>query len=48
MNSFLYFIALILMIGWMLGVFVYSATGLIHLLIVFALISMLLGILRRA
>lgn len=48
MNSFLYFIALILMIGWMVGVFVYSATGLIHLLIVFALISMLLGILRRA
>ncbi len=48
MSSFLYFIALILMTGWMVGVFVYSATGLIHLLIVFALISMLLGILRRA
>ena len=36
------------MIGWMLGVFVYSLTGLVHLLIVFALISMFLGILRRA
>ena len=48
MRSLLYFIAIILIIGWLLGVFVYSATGLIHLLIVIAIISLLLGIIRRA
>lgn len=48
MNSLLYFIALIAVIGWKLGVFVYSGLGLIQLLIVFALISLLVGILRRA
>jgi hypothetical protein len=48
MRSLLYFIAVVLLIGWLLGVFVYSATGLIHLLIVIAIISLLLGIIRRA
>ncbi|MEJ0056953.1 MAG: lmo0937 family membrane protein [Bacteroidota bacterium] len=48
MRSLLYFIAVVLLIGWLLGVFVYSATGLIHVLIVIAIISLLLGIIRRA
>ncbi|MDR3711801.1 MAG: lmo0937 family membrane protein [Puia sp.] len=48
MSSLLYLIAIILLIGWLLGVFVYSATGLIHILIVLAVISLLLGIIRRA
>ncbi len=48
MSSLLYLIAIILLIGWLLGVFVYSATGLIHVLIVLAVISLLLGIIRRA
>lgn len=48
MNSLLYIIAVILIIGWLLGVFYYSATGLIHLLIVIAVIALLLGIIRRA
>jgi len=48
MRSLLYFIAIILIIGWALGVFVYSATGLIHLLIVIAIIALLLGVIRRA
>jgi hypothetical protein len=48
MNSLLYIIAVILIIGWLLGVFYYSATGLIHILIVVAVIALLLGIIRRA
>lgn len=48
MNSLLYIIAVILIIGWLLGVFYYSATGLIHLLIVVAVIALLLGVIRRA
>ena len=48
MRSLLYLIAVILVIGWALGVFYYSATGLIHVLIVLAIISLLLGIIRRA
>jgi len=48
MSSLLYLIAVILIIGWVLGVFVYSATGLIHVLIVLAIVALLLGIIRRA
>jgi hypothetical protein len=48
MRSLLYLIAVILIIGWLLGVFYYSATGLIHILIVLAVISLLVGIIRRA
>jgi hypothetical protein len=48
MNSLLYIIAVILIIGWLLGVFYFSATGLIHILIVIAVIALLLGIIRRA
>jgi hypothetical protein len=47
MRSILYIIAVILVIGWLLGVFVYSAKGLIHVLIVLAVISLLLGLIRR-
>ncbi len=48
MKSLLYLIAVILIIGWMLGFFVYSAGGLIHILLVIAIISLLLGVIRRA
>ncbi|NOT76034.1 MAG: lmo0937 family membrane protein [Cyclobacteriaceae bacterium] len=48
MRSLLFLIAIILVIGWALGVFVYSSTGLIHLLIVIAIVALLLGIIRRA
>lgn len=48
MNNLLYIIAVILIIGWLLGVFVYSATGLIHALLVIAVVALLLGIIRRA
>ncbi|SEG48352.1 lmo0937 family membrane protein [Algoriphagus boritolerans] len=42
MNSLLYLIAVILIIGWLLGVFVYSVGGLIHILLVLAVISIIL------
>ncbi|RPA66479.1 lmo0937 family membrane protein [Cyclobacteriaceae bacterium YHN15] len=42
MNSLLYLIAIILVIGWIFGFFVYSLGGLIHILLVLAVISVLL------
>lgn len=48
MRSLLYIIAVILVVGWILGFFVWSAPGLIHILLVLAVISLLLGIIRRA
>lgn len=47
MRTILFLIALVLIIGWLLGVFVYSATGIIHALLVIAIISVLLGFIRR-
>jgi hypothetical protein len=47
MRSLLYVVAVILIIGWLLGAFVYSAGSLIHILLVFAIISLLLGFIRR-
>ena len=44
MRSILYIIAVILIIGWILGFFVYSATGLIHILLVLAVVSLLLAV----
>jgi hypothetical protein len=44
MRSILYIIAVILVIGWLLGFFVYSATGLIHILLVLAVVALLLAI----
>ncbi|WP_107685853.1 lmo0937 family membrane protein [Niastella populi] len=46
MRSILYLIAVILVVGWLLGFFVYSAGGLIHILIVLAVISLILGLMR--
>lgn len=48
MRSLLYIIAVVLVIGWLLGFFVYSLTGIIHILLVLAVVSLLLGIIRRA
>ena len=46
MNSLLYLIAVILVILWAIGFFVYSAGALIHLLLVIAVIAILLRIIR--
>jgi hypothetical protein len=47
MNSLLYVIAVILLIGWALGVFVYSVGSIIHILLVIAIIALILGVIRR-
>jgi hypothetical protein len=48
MRSILYIVAVILIIGWLLGFFVYNASGLIHILLVIAVIAVLLSVIRRA
>jgi hypothetical protein len=47
MRSLLYIIAVILVIGWAIGTFAYSAGSLIYVLLVLAAISFVFGILRR-
>lgn len=42
----LYLIAIILLIGWLLGFFVFSAGGLIHILLVLAIIAILFRLIR--
>lgn len=46
MNSILYIIAVIMIIGWIFGFFVYSAGSLIHILLVIAVISILFSVIR--
>ncbi len=46
MNSLLYLIAIILLIGWLIGVFAYSLGGLIHALLVLAIVAVLLRLIR--
>jgi hypothetical protein len=46
MNSLLYIIAVILIIGWLLGFFVFHAGSLIHVLIVIAVIAIILRLIR--
>ncbi len=48
MRNLLYILAVVLIIGWLLGVFYWNATGVIHILIILAVISLLFGIIRRA
>ncbi|MCO5948344.1 lmo0937 family membrane protein [Mucilaginibacter flavidus] len=47
MRSLLYIVAVILIIGWAIGTFAYAAGGLIHILLVIAVIALILGFLRR-
>lgn len=44
--NLLYFFALILIVGWLLGFFVFAAGKLIHILLVVALISIILRVVR--
>ena len=46
MSNLLYTIAVILIIFWAIGFFAYSAGGIIHILLVIAVISILLRIIR--
>lgn len=46
MSSLLYLIAVILVIGWALGFFVFHAGSIIHILLVIAVIAVLLRLIR--
>jgi hypothetical protein len=48
MRGILYIIAVILVVGWAIGLFFHALGGLIHILLVLAVIAFLLGIIRRA
>ncbi|MGK7396375.1 MAG: lmo0937 family membrane protein [Candidatus Cyclobacteriaceae bacterium M3_2C_046] len=44
MSNLLYLIAIILVIAWLIGVIGFSATGLIHILLVIAVVAILLRV----
>lgn len=46
MNYLLYIIALILVIGWAVGYFAYSAGNVIHILLVIALVAVIFQVIR--
>lgn len=46
MGNILYVIAVVLLIGWILGFFVYSAGSIIHILLVIAVIAIVLQVIR--
>lgn len=48
MGNLLYLIAVILIIAWAIGFLGYHAGGIIHLLLVIAVIAILLKLIRRA
>ena len=47
MGNLLYVIAVILVIAWAIGYLGYQAGGLIHILLVIAIIAVLLKVIRR-
>ena len=47
MGNLLYVIAVILIIGWAIGFFGYHAGGIIHVLLVIAIVVFLLKVIRR-
>jgi hypothetical protein len=46
MNSLLYIVAVILIIGWAIGFFAYDAGNVIHILLVIAVIAVVLRLIR--
>jgi hypothetical protein len=46
MKNLLYVIAVILVLGWAIGVFAYSASGIIHILLIIAIVAILLNVIR--
>lgn len=46
MNNILYIIAIILLIGWVIGEFVFTLGSMIHILLVLAVIAVLIRIVR--
>ena len=48
MGNLLYLIAVVMVIAWAIGFLGYHAGGLIHMLLVIAVIAILLKVIRRA
>ncbi len=48
MGNLLYLVAVILIIAWAIGFLGYHAGGLIHLLLVIAIIAVILNVIKRA
>ena len=46
MQNLLYIIAVIIVVTWALGFFVYGASGLIHLLLIIAVIAVVLRLIK--
>jgi hypothetical protein len=46
MGNLLYIIAVILVIAWLIGFFAYSAGGIIHILLVIAIIAVILRVIQ--
>ncbi|HOZ70342.1 MAG TPA: lmo0937 family membrane protein [Chitinophagaceae bacterium] len=46
MSSLLYFVAIILVIGWAVGFFAYSAGSVIHILLVIALVAIIFRLIQ--
>ena len=46
MGNLLYIIAVILLIGWLLGFFYFDAGGLIHILLVIAIIAIIFRLIQ--
>ena len=46
MKDLLYVLAIILIIGWILGAFVFNVGGLIHIILVVAVIAIILRLIR--
>lgn len=48
MRNLIYVIAVVLVIGWAIGFFTFHVGGMIHILLVIAIIAILLQIIRQA
>jgi hypothetical protein len=46
MGNLLYVVAVILLIAWAIGFFAYSAGGIIHILLVIALVAVILRVIQ--
>lgn len=47
MRNWLYLLALVLLVGWVLGVFYWHWGGIMHMLLLLAVIALLFGIIGR-
>ncbi len=48
MRTLFYIIAVVLLIGWVLGTFVYAVGNLIYILLVLGIVALVLGIARTS